>query len=244
MKTVVCFGASLTAGRVSFNYLDLLQERPALAGFRFVNRGSDGDTAWNGLQRLDKVIQDEPDFITTLIGTNDVNATLSERNRLRYRNFYHCPVDPTLPWFEENLRAIIARYKKETRARLALLSLSVIGEDLEHEANKKVEIYNEVIRQVARDEQVDYLPFHEQQIDYLHKHEAKRAGLPPRLEYRDGLTNIGTATALHAAGMSWDEISRRNGLLLTTDCLHLNSISAGMIANLIEGWLLAQQRQT
>ena len=28
-----------------------------------------------------------------------------------------------------------------------------------------------------------------------------------------------------------------NGLLLTTDCLHLNSIGAGMIADLIEGWL-------
>ena len=54
MKTVVCFGASLTAGTVSFNYLDLLSARPALADFHFINHGVDGDLAWNGLQRLDR----------------------------------------------------------------------------------------------------------------------------------------------------------------------------------------------
>jgi len=237
MKTVVCFGASLTAGRVSFDYLELLRERPTLAGFRFVNHGVDGDLAWNGLQRLDKLIADAPDTITILIGTNDVNATLSERNLHRYRAFNHLPVDPTLPWYEENLRAIVVRLKQETCARLALLSLAVIGEDLEHEANHKVNLYNEAIRRVASEEKLDYLPLHERMIAYLHEHEADRASLPPRLGYRDGLINVGNAIALHATGLSWDEVSRRNGLLLTTDCLHLNSIGAGMIADLIEGWL-------
>src|SRR5579859_6597178 len=102
MQTVVCFGASLTAGTVSFDYVHLLQERPSLKAFRFVNHGVNGDLAWNGLQRLDKVIAGQPDFVTILIGTNDVNATLSERNRLRYREFNQLPVDPTLAWYEEN----------------------------------------------------------------------------------------------------------------------------------------------
>ena len=84
-KTVVCFGASLTAGTVSFNYLDLLAARPSLAGFRFINHGVNGDLAWNGLERLDRVIAERPDFVTILIGTNDVNATMGERNLLRYK---------------------------------------------------------------------------------------------------------------------------------------------------------------
>lgn len=238
MKTVVCFGASLTAGRVSFNYLDLLGVRPSLADYHFVNCGVDGDLAWNGLQRLDQVIAEQPDAVTILIGTNDVNATLSERNRLRYREFNHLPIDPTLAWYEENLRAIVTRLQRETTARLALLSLAVIGEDLEHEANRKVELYNEVIRRVASEEKVDYLPFHERVVAYLREHEADRAHLPPMLAYRDGLINVGNAVALHANGLSWDEVSQRNGLLLTTDCLHLNSVSAGMIADLIERWLI------
>lgn len=237
MQTVVCFGASLTAGTVSFDYIELLQERPSLKDFRFINHGVNGDLAWNGLQRLDKAIADRPDFVTVLIGTNDVNATLSERNRLRYREFNRLPVDPTLAWYEENMRALIKRLKTETTARLALLSLAVIGEDLGHEANRKVELYNEVVRRVARDEQADYLPLHERMVAYLREHEADRAHLPPRLEYRDGLINVGNAIALHATGLSWDEVSRRNGLLLTTDCLHLNSVGAGMIADLIESWL-------
>ena len=238
MKTVVCFGASLTAGTVSFNYLDLLGARPSLAGFRFLNHGVNGDLAWNGLERLDRVIAERPDFVTILIGTNDVNATMSERNLARYKAFNHLPTEPTLSWYECNLGTIVKRLKQETGAHLALLSLAVIGEDLEHEANRKVELYNEAIRRVAREENVSYLPLHERMVDYLREHEGERAQLPPRLEYRDGLHNTGNALALHATGLSWDEVSRRNGLLVTTDGLHLNSVGAGMIADLIEAWLL------
>ena len=240
MHTVVCFGASLTAGTVSFDYLELLRARPSLAEFRFVNHGVNADLAWNGLQRLDKVISDRPDFVTILIGTNDVNATMSERNLLRYNAFNRLPSSPSLAWYEENLAAIVRRLKQETEARLALLSLAVIGEDLEHEANRKIELYNESIRRLAREESVAYLPLHERMIAYLREHEEDRAALPPRLEYRDGLHNTGQALALHATGLSWDEISRRNGLLLTTDCLHLNSVGAGMIADLIEAWLIGE----
>jgi len=238
MQTVVCFGASLTAGTVSFDYLELLRARPSLAEFRFLNHGVNADLTWNGLQRLDKVIAERPDFVTILIGTNDVNATMSERNLLRYNAFNRLPAQPTLAWYEENLAAIVQRLKKETTARLALLSLAVIGEDLEHEANRKIDLYNESVRQLARDENVAYLPLHERMVAYLREHDEDRAALPPRLEYRDGLHNTGQALALHATGLSWDEISRRNGLLLTTDCLHLNSVGAGMIADLIEAWLI------
>jgi lysophospholipase L1-like esterase len=238
VKTVVCFGASLTAGTVSFNYLDLLEARPLLAGFEFINHGVNGDLAWNGLERLDRVIAERPDFITILIGTNDVNATMSERNLTRYKAFNHLPTEPTLNWYECNLRIIIKRLKQETRARLALFSLAVIGEDLEHEANRKIVFYNEAIRRVAREQSVDYLPLHERMVAYLREHEGDRAQLPPRLEYRDGLHNTGNALALHATGLTWDEVSRRNGLLVTTDGLHLNSVGAGMIADLIEAWLV------
>jgi lysophospholipase L1-like esterase len=239
LRTVCCLGASLTAGSVSADYVEMLAQRPALAGFRFINHGVNGDLAWNGLQRLDKLIAERPDAVTIIIGTNDVNATLSERNRLRYVEFNKLPVhQPDLAWYEQNLRAIIGRLQRETPARLAVLSLALIGEDLEHEANHRVTRYNEAIRQIAADTKIDYLPFHERLLAYLQEHEAERAALPPRLAYRDGLINTGNATALHHMGLSWDEISHRNGLQLLTDGLHLNSIAAGMIADLIEGWLL------
>src|ERR1700677_2548700 len=167
MKTVVCFGASLTAGTVSCNYLDLLSARPALSGFRFVNHGVNSDLAWNGLQRLDAALVERPDFFTILIGTNDVNATLSERNRIRYLQFNHLPTEPTLEWYEETMTTVVRRVREETGARVALLSLAVIGEDLEHEANRQLERYNEAIRRVAAAEKADYLPLNETMIAYL-----------------------------------------------------------------------------
>jgi len=240
MKTVVCFGASLTAGTVSFNYVNLLGTRRSLGGFRFINHGVNGDLAWNGLQRLDRVIAERPDFVTILIGTNDVNATLSERNLMQYKALNHLPSEPTLAWYECNLGMIVKRLKQETCARLALLSLTVIGEDIDHAANRKIDLYNDAIRRVAREENIACLPLHERIVAYLHEHEGDRAELSSRLEYSDGLTNVGNAFTLHARGSSWDEVSRRNGLLITTDCLHLNSIGAGIIADLIEAWLLQE----
>ncbi len=238
MKTVACFGASLTSGTVSFNYLELLGARPELADFKFLNHGVNGDLAWNGLQRLDKLIDDDPDFVTIMIGTNDVNATMSERNWIRYKSFNHLPTRPTLEWYEENLNEIVVRLKKETTAKLALLSLSPIGEDLGHEANRKVEQYNKAVRRIAHDEAVDYLPLHEEMVAYLLSHEGDRAQLGRMLEYRDGLHNTANALGLHSTGLTWDEVSQRNGLLLLTDTLHLNSKGAGIVADLIEGWLL------
>ncbi len=239
-QTVACFGASLTEGTVSSNYLELLAERPELAGFRFANHGVNGELAWNGLQRLDKVIAGRPDFVTILIGTNDINATLSERNRLRYVTFNHLPVTtPDLAWYRENMRAIVTRLQTETSARIAFLSLPMIGEDLEHVANQRVELYNEATHRLARESGTAYLPLYEQMVAYLKEHEADQAHLPPRLAYRDGLTNVGNAIALHASGLSWDEVSHRNGLLLLTDTLHLNRTGAGMIADLVSHWLIA-----
>ena len=238
MRTVCCFGASLTSGTVSFNYLELLGARPALADFEFINHGVNGDLAWNGLQRLKDIVVEDPDFVTIMIGTNDVNATMSERNWLRYKSFNHLPTRPTLEWYEQNLKEIVVRLKKETAAKLALVSLAPIGEDLAHEANKKVEQYNKVVRRIAHDEDVDYLPLHEEMIAYLFAHEEDRAKLGPMLEYRDGLHNTANALGLHSTGLTWDEVSRRNGLLLLTDTLHLNSKGANIVADLIEGWLL------
>lgn len=239
VRTVCCLGASLTAGSVSADYVKMLEQRPALRGFRFINHGVNGHLAWNALQRIDQVIADKPDAVAILLGTNDVNATLSERNRVHYQKFYQMPVEhPDMAWFEENLREIVRRLQSETKARLALISLALIGENLEHEANEKIARYNESIRQLAAEAKIDYLPFHEQMLAYLKEHESERASLPPRLEYRDGLVNITNATALHNQGVSWNEISRRNGLQLLTDGLHLNDTAAAMIADLVEGWLL------
>ena len=81
---VVCIGDSITHGRVSHNYVDLLAGRFRDGNVVFVNAGINSELAWNVVQRLDAVIACKPDVVTVLsYGTNDANATLSEANGRR-----------------------------------------------------------------------------------------------------------------------------------------------------------------
>lgn len=76
---VVCVGDSLTAAQVSVDYIKMLAAAELGRSMKFTNAGVNGDLAFNVLQRLDSVIDLQPDAITVLIGTNDANASLSEK---------------------------------------------------------------------------------------------------------------------------------------------------------------------
>ena len=68
-KTVVCVGNSITHGQVSYNYVNILSERLSVDGYQFVNAGINGNLAYNVVNRLDKIIGCDPDYVTVLIGT-------------------------------------------------------------------------------------------------------------------------------------------------------------------------------
>jgi hypothetical protein len=213
MKTVVCFGASLTAGTVSFDYVELLGARPFAGRFRFhQSRGQRRP----GLER-------------------PAAARPGHRRAARFRHHPHRhqrrqrhaerAQSPPLPGVQPSprrpdpplVRGEPAGHRRPVEAgneaRLALLSLAVIGEDLEHEANRRSTSTTRRSAAWPGNENLAYLPLHERMVAYLREHEADRAALPPRLGVSRRPDNIGNATALHATGLSWDEVSRRNGLL-------------------------------
>ena len=78
-KTVVCIGNSITHGRVSYNYVNILSDDLSGHGYHFINAGINGNLAYNVVKRLGKIIECNPDYVTLLIGTNDANASLSEK---------------------------------------------------------------------------------------------------------------------------------------------------------------------
>ena len=80
-KSVVVFmGDSITHGRIGVNYVDMIKEQLDDQQSEFINAGINSELAWNNLQRVDEVIQCNPDIVKVLIGTNDANATLSEKD--------------------------------------------------------------------------------------------------------------------------------------------------------------------
>lgn len=232
---VVLAGDSLTHGNVSANYPDLLEKWLPQSDYLFYNAGRNADLTYTLLRRLDDIIACRPHFVVLLIGTNDVQATMGPSTLKHYRNLRRIEPDdqPSFDSFVANYRQIIRRLKAETGARLALLSLPPITEDLSHEANRRADRYSEAIRQLAETEGLDYLPIRETMKAYLDAH-------PKSYRYRHDQTYwlLNLAVARHyLLGHSWDKICMDNGNDLTFDNLHLNTRGAAIIATQVEHWI-------
>jgi acyl-CoA thioesterase I len=224
---VVCVGDSLTAGQLSADWVGLLANRLGPAGYEFVNAGVNSQLAWNVLQRLDEVIACDPDVVTLLVGSNDVLATLSPAHEARHRRYQRLPRRPTLEWYLDNVDRILDRVEAETRARLVVLELPPIGEDLDSEPNRRVERYNTALRERCERRDVPCLPLHQRLADMLPAGHRAPAGA--------GATGpmVTAAARRLLLRQDWDTISAAQGLRLLTDHVHLNPTAAAVVADLV-----------
>lgn len=228
-KVLVCFGDSNTHGNVSYNWVNDLNYQ--LVDYQVFNAGINSDLTYTLLRRINDVIACKPDFITILIGTNDVNSTMGKVMEKRYQDLGRISKDtsPNFEDFKKNYIEIIGHLKAKTQAKIAVMSLPVMGEDLAHEANQKADKYSEFVKQLATDEQLIYLPVREKQKEFLQKNPQP---LKHTFEETYKLLNF-SVISYYLLGKSWDEISTKHGFQLTPDNLHQNSIAGGMIRDLV-----------
>jgi acyl-CoA thioesterase I len=228
---VVCAGDSITQGQVSANYVNRLVAEWEPRGHQFVNAGINGQLAYNIAQRLDAIIACRPDVVTLLVGTNDVNAGFDDDWEQRYRKQQHLPVAPTMEWYREHIEAILTRLGDETDARVAVIEIPILGEDLSSRMNGLVDAYNAELRAAATAHGVPCLPLNAE----------LRAALPAGhqpMPYEGSVSLVAKAAMGHLLlRRSWDDVGRRNGLALLTDHIHLNDRAAGILAGLIGGFL-------
>lgn len=233
---VVCAGDSITHGIVSVNYVDMLEQKLPAGQFQFFNAGINSDLSYTLLRRLDAIIVVQPDVITILIGTNDINAALIPQALKRYQETNRVQPDdePSFATYQANYRAIVQRLKTETSARIALLSLPPMSEDLANEVNQRADQYSQFVKELAQTENLTYLPVRETMTDWIQEH-PKPIRYPYSKQY-----SLMTAAVLKntVLGHSWDRISTDVGQDLTFDHLHLNTRGATMIAALIESFIL------
>ncbi|MBN1882344.1 MAG: SGNH/GDSL hydrolase family protein [Deltaproteobacteria bacterium] len=229
LPTLVCAGDSITHGRVSHNYVDLLAER--LNGeVDVINAGINGELAWNLLARSDEIIACDPEYVTILIGTNDANGSMSEEKGRAQIKEMGLPQTPTKEWYKENLIALCEKLIAYTDAEIALLSLPPINEDIDHEAYARAMEYSLVIEEVADELDLAYLPLNETMDASL-----RGAGGNPAIGYEDQTKAMYIGIAKHfVLKKSFEEIADANGCLLITDTLHLSETGANIVADLIE----------
>ena len=226
---VICIGDSITHGRISTNYLKILRKNLG-NNFEFINAGLNSHLAWNVLERLNEIIECNPAIITILIGTNDVNAKISNKNEKDYIKRMKLPRQPDHQWFCQTLKEIIKRLKEETDAHIAILTLPTIGENINGRFFDLINQYNTSIIEIALEMNIKLLPLHRTMIDYLKINPGH-----PKYEYeKDRMYIVFSVIQHYFLHRSWDQIAANAGFKLHRDYLHLNTEGATMIANLIE----------
>ena len=232
-KTVVLAGDSITHGQIGENYVSMLARRLDGSKFALVNAGVNSHLAWNLLQRVDEIIACEPDFITILIGTNDAAAVTSIEESEFYVKRLKLPQIPDDLWFRESLQELVTRLQNETSANIALISIPPIGEILDHPAFRISSEYIKSIQEVANVTDVAYLPLHEKMLIYL----KDNTGTPT---YPFENAKIGMFLACvkrYIQRKNWNTIGREAGFQLHIDYLHLNTVGASMIVDLIQNFV-------
>jgi lysophospholipase L1-like esterase len=236
-KVIVLAGDSLTHGLIGVDYISILAEEMDNEKFRLINAGVNSHLVWNLSERLGEIIDCRPSIITVLIGTNDANAATSEKESKAYVKSMKLPRMPDKAWFHEILQSVINRLQSETSAAIALLSIPPIGEAPDHPAFKLSLDFGNTVREVAMKTGVTYLPLQEQMVAYLKDNPSS-----PRYAFEKERMQMLVAIFKHYLfRKSWDTIAGDSGFRLHTDYLHLNSISARMIADLIEQFIKSTQ---
>jgi acyl-CoA thioesterase I len=243
-KVVVCLGASMTRGRFSANWVNMLTQRLGPQGYRFINAGVDGDLAYNALMRLDPLLSARPAYVVILLGTNDVTSALNPVVGRKVRQIKKLPQDATAAWYRANITEIVRRFAQTGVARIGLCSLPPLGEDLTSPGNVLMRSYNAMLAEIAAAPAGDaggpvvtYVPVYERMADCL-------AAEQPQGGRRIDASMLSPMTFKflfyqRLLRLSLDRIARINGFRLLVEGVHLNTAGANIVANAVESFLLA-----
>jgi len=231
-ETIVCLGDSITRGLISANYIHLL-ERQLEGTYTFINAGINNDLTYNMLQRIGGIIAAKPDAVTILAGTNDVIASLGPDKAAFYAFIKRLPHYPTLDRAWNNVIEIIRLLKSQTHARIALLSIPLLGENPLTMPGRRVQKYNAGLKRIAESEGVQYLPLYEALMQAL-----ADAGIVIGKAYSGSSMRTLEFALRRLFGEDYDEFSLRRGFTLTVDGVHLNNAGARVAADLVERFLL------
>ncbi|EJS06015.1 SGNH/GDSL hydrolase family protein [Bacillus mycoides] len=153
MKTLVCFGDSITADEIFFDGTPRLTPRlqEMFPNWKVVNAGVPGDNTFDALNRIeDDVLSHKPDFVTVFLGTNDA-VSFSQ---------------VSLQVYKENLEKIVSMISPE---KVLLISPASVDEERQHNrTNEVLGQYADVVEEVAKETRSHFLNLYAEMIQEQH----------------------------------------------------------------------------
>jgi len=152
MKTLVCFGDSITADETFYDGMPRLTPRlqEMFPNWIVVNAGVPGDNTFDALNRIEEdVILYKPDFITVFLGTNDA-VSFSQ---------------VSLQAYKENLEKIVNQVSSD---KVLLISPAPVDEERQHNrTNRVLSQYADVVEKVAKETGSYFLNLYAEMIQEL-----------------------------------------------------------------------------
>ena len=233
-RIIACIGDSLTHGNIGQSWVDYLRQE--FPNDVFLNDGINGNTAWQVIQRLDPILQCQPDLIILLIGTNDALGSFDINSGLRYKKNNELPEVPTLKKYKEHLNELIE--KIGIQSKIAICTLPPIGENVNSEVNKHVNLFNDYIKLIANQKNLSLLPV----SDALWS-EINSRTYPIKLDFNSKAMPLMMKRILggifhhYLFKKSWNDISRAKGQWILFDQIHLNERGAEIVYKLAKDFI-------
>ncbi len=226
-ETIICFGDSLTEGLPGSSFLDYLGDSR-----KYENHGRGGDTLRGVSSRLrNHLLEHTIETLIVLVGTNDILYDyLLNRSRLWEKvasNSIYAkgvPCQSPLAYGEQfsEMLDLVGDCEK------VMISIPCIGEDVTSEVNQKVDSYNEELKRLSVEFNAKFVDFNRWEKDYL---TGRTINPDFVLGKNPGVTL--TDIVVPRIGELDLRLSKRRGLHLTIDGVHLNQVGAKALGRLV-----------
>ncbi len=229
MKTLVCFGDSITQGSIGDAYVRHIAEQ--MPHINVINAGVDGDTTYNLFQRLDAaVLSHNPAVVLVMVGLNDFGTAYGELlSRVYYRRIKKVPIAIDIPAFETLYEGIIHRLQR-AGILTVLCTPTTLGEIPDTAGQFILDGYVRVVKQLADRHGLTLIDVRERFV------KAMRAD--PRFGPEYHLWMVAYDAWRVRRGTSYEQISALRGFNLLVDGVHLNVNGASLVAQTVLPTLL------
>lgn len=221
---ILFIGDSLVKGTIGVNWVKWLASKNP--GWEVENAGMNGETLAQIKSRLEKKLeQSSYDMILFEAGLNDLLAPEMSTKGFLFRQKFTRIISEVYDKpdaFEKAYRAAIESIKHKTHATVIIATLGCMNENLELPINKKRCVYNSIIRDIAIETGCGLVDAGALFDGYLR-----------RCRTRDylmkGFWNTAYFDRFQCSVMGCpDYLSKKRGLHLTIDGVHLNSRGANL----------------